>query len=87
MIILGIVTASIGGFLILKQTKQSNKEKEQVEDNRMNTGTVNQGDNEKVVIYFSRADEKYGVGRVEVGNTELIAKEIVRKIGATEFRI
>lgn len=43
--------------------------------------------NKSIVIYFSRADENYSVGNVEVGNTELLAKEIVRKTGADEFKI
>ena len=40
-----------------------------------------------LVIYFSRADENYNVGTVEVGNTELLAKEIIAKTGADEFKI
>lgn len=40
-----------------------------------------------LVVYFSRADENYSVGMVEVGNTELLAKEIVTKTGADEFKI
>ena len=40
-----------------------------------------------LVVYFSRADENYNVGTVAVGNTELLAKEIVAKTGADEFKI
>ena len=40
-----------------------------------------------LVVYFSRSDENYNVGTVEVGNTELLAKEIVAKTGADEFKI
>ena len=40
-----------------------------------------------LVVYFSRADENYNVGTVEVGNTELLAKEIIAKTGADEFKI
>ena len=40
-----------------------------------------------LVIYFSRADENYNVGTLEVGNTELLAKEIIAKTGADEFKI
>ena len=44
--------------------------------------------NEKtLVVYFSRADENYSVGTVEVGNTELLAKEIIAKTGSDEFKI
>lgn len=40
-----------------------------------------------LVVYFSHAGENYNVGTVEVGNTELLAKEIVAKTGADEFKI
>lgn len=40
-----------------------------------------------LVAYFSRPDENYNVGTVEVGNTELLAKEIIAKTGADEFKI
>lgn len=38
----------------------------------------------ELVIYFSRADENYGVGNIKVGNTEIIAKEI-QKIKNTDI--
>ena len=40
-----------------------------------------------LVIYFSRADENYNVGTLEVGNTELLSKEIIAKTDADEFKI
>lgn len=40
-----------------------------------------------LVVYFSRGDEEYNVGKVNPGNTELLAKEIVSKLGADEFKI
>ena len=40
-----------------------------------------------LVAYFSRAGENYGVGMVETGNTEIIAKMIAEKLGADTFRI
>ena len=40
-----------------------------------------------LVVYFSRGAETYGVGTVEVGNTELVAKEIIARTGADEFKI
>lgn len=43
--------------------------------------------NKTLVVYFSRAGENYNVGTVEVGNTELLAKEIIAKTGADEFKI
>ena len=32
-----------------------------------------------LVCYFSRADENYNVGKVDVGNTEIFAKYITNK--------
>ena len=43
--------------------------------------------NKIIVVYFSHAGENYNVGTVEVGNTELLAKEIITKTSADEFRI
>lgn len=43
--------------------------------------------NKTLVAFFSRADENYGVGVVEDGNTKLLAKRIAAKIGADEFEI
>ena len=40
-----------------------------------------------LVVYFSHAGENYNVGTVEVGNTELLAKEIIKKTSADEFKI
>lgn len=40
-----------------------------------------------LVVYFSHADENYNVGTVEVGNTELLAKAIIAKTHANEFKI
>lgn len=40
-----------------------------------------------LVVYFSRGDEEYGVGEVNPGNTELLAKEIIKQTGADEFKI
>ena len=40
-----------------------------------------------IVVYYSRPDENYGVGEVEVGNTELLAKEIIKQTGADKFKI
>lgn len=44
-------------------------------------------DEKTLVVYFSHPGENYNVGIVEVGNTELLAKEIVAKTGAEEFKI
>lgn len=40
-----------------------------------------------LVAFFSRADENYGVGSVEKGNTRVIAEMIAEKTGGTLFEI
>ena len=44
-------------------------------------------DKKSLVVYFSRGDENYNVGTVEVGNTELLARRIIETTGADEFKI
>lgn len=39
------------------------------------------------VAYFSRADENYSVGTVEVGNTQILAEYIADEVGADSFHI
>ncbi|MCR5446884.1 MAG: flavodoxin [Schwartzia sp.] len=40
-----------------------------------------------LVVYFSRADENYGVGNVEKGNTRILAEMIAEATGADTFEI
>lgn len=40
-----------------------------------------------LVVFFSRADENYGVGYVEVGNTEVLAGYIKDELNADTFKI
>ena len=40
-----------------------------------------------LVAYFSRADENYEVGTVEVGNTQVLAEYIAAEVGADSFHI
>ena len=44
-------------------------------------------DKKSIVIYFSRADENYGVGYVTKGNTEVIAEYIRDITGADLFKV
>ena len=46
-------------------------------------------DKKVLIAYFSRADENYNVGTIEVGNTEIIANHIKNYLGdiATTFKI
>ena len=40
-----------------------------------------------LVAYFSRADENYNVGTIEVGNTQIVAEYIAEQVGADSFHI
>lgn len=40
-----------------------------------------------IVIYFSRADENYGVGVVDKGNTEIVAEYIKELVNADLFKV
>lgn len=46
-----------------------------------------QGKSKSLVVYFSRADENYGVGTITEGNTSVLAKMIASKTGADVFEI
>ena len=49
---------------------------------------VSEPDESKILIaYFSRADENYGVGVIEKGNTEIIAEMIAEETGGELFHI
>ena len=40
-----------------------------------------------LVAYFSRADENYSVGTIEVGNTQILGEYIANEVGADSFHI
>lgn len=52
----------------------------------INTENTSDGTN-ILVAYFSRADENYNVGTVEVGNTQIVAEYIAEQVGADSFHI
>lgn len=45
------------------------------------------GKSKSLVVYFSRADENYGVGTITEGNTAILAKMIASKTGSDIFEI
>ena len=49
--------------------------------------TDNSSDSKVLVAYFSRADENYGVGYIEKGNTAIIAEMIAEETGGELFHI
>ena len=40
-----------------------------------------------LIIYFSRADENYGVGHIDKGNTEIVAEYVQELTGADMFKV
>ena len=42
---------------------------------------------DKLIIYFSRADENYAVGYIEKGNTEVVAEYVQELAGADIFKV
>ena len=40
-----------------------------------------------LIIYFSRADENYSVGRIDKGNTEIVAEFVQELTGADMFKV
>ena len=51
------------------------------------TSAFAQGKSKSLVVYFSRADENYGVGTITEGNTAILAKMIASKTGSDIFEI
>ena len=51
------------------------------------TALFAQSKSKSLVVYFSRADENYGVGNITEGNTAILAKMIAQKTGSDIFEI
>ena len=51
------------------------------------TSAFAQGKSKSLVVYFSRANENYGVGTISEGNTAILAKMIASKNGSEIFEI
>ena len=49
--------------------------------------TTNLGDKKILIAYFSRADENYGVGYIQKGNTEILAEFLAEFSGGKLFKI
>lgn len=68
-------------------TQNNNEElsENKTQKNQVNTEKTN---NSKILVaYFSKAGENYSVGTVEVGNTEIMAKNIAEMTGGDLFKI
>ena len=94
-VILGIVVAlvvvvgAVAAVMLIKN--HNNNQEEEMDTTNQTTNNISDSADTSaskiLVAYFSRADENYNVGTVEVGNTELLAKEIIAQTGADEFKI
>lgn len=97
-----VATLILGGLVIFNNNASKNNDKqENTTDSNMNKEENNVVDNEdmnsknnketqnnKILIaFFSRADENYAVGTVEVGNTEIMANNIAELTGGELFKI
>ncbi len=57
-------------------------------DNSNDISDTDTEDGSKILVaFFSRADENYGVGYIEKGNTHIIADMIAEELGADSFEI
>ena len=63
-----------------KQTETSKAANEKPEEHTSDSTNI-------LVAYFSRADENYSVGTIEVGNTQILGEYIASEVGADSFHI
>ena len=56
-------------------------------DNKSNEQMNTNNGGKVLIVFFSHAGENYAVGNVKVGNTKLVADEIQRVTGGTEFEV
>ncbi len=58
-----------------------------VSDENTEDNASGEAESKILIAYFSRADENYGVGVIEKGNTEIIAEMIAEETGGKLFHI
>ena len=70
------------------QDKLDKSESESEEAETSDTANTGTSDSTNILVaYFSRADENYNVGTVEIGNTQVVAEYIAQQVGADSFHI
>lgn len=75
-----------GNFLSSEETEE--QENSITESSNIKSNSTETKENGKILVaYFSRADENYGVGYIEKGNTAIIAEMIADKTGGELFHI
>ena len=70
-----------------EETSSANEADVNVTDNENTEGTNSENESKILVAFFSRADENYGVGVIEKGNTHIIADMIAEEMNADTFEI
>ncbi len=71
------------------ETKADDKQSdESTVTTQADTETPTDSDGKNILVaYFSRADENYNVGTIDVGNTQIVAEYIASEVGADSFHI
>lgn len=71
------------------ETKADDKQSdESTVTTQADTETPTDSDGRNILVaYFSRADENYNVGTIDVGNTQIVAEYIASEVGADSFHI
>ncbi|EGC02975.1 flavodoxin [Ruminococcus albus] len=71
------------------ETKADDKQSdESTVTTQADTETPTESDGKNILVaYFSRADENYNVGTIDVGNTQIVAEYIASEVGADSFHI
>lgn len=73
----------------IDETKADDKQSdESTVTTQADTETPTDSDGKNILVaYFSRADENYNVGTIDVGNTQIVAEYIASEVGADSFHI
>ena len=77
------ITMLLVGLCLSASCSGNSKTAENKSDEQMNASNGGK----VLIVFFSHAGENYAVGNVKVGNTKLVADEIQRVTGGTEFEV
>ena len=73
------------------QNNENQNNENQNNENQNNENQNNEGQNteqtKSIVVYFSRAQENYNVGYIEIGNTAKVAAELAKQTNSDVFEI
>lgn len=82
-ILIKYITMLFAGLLLSASCSGNSKTADNKSNEQMNT----RNGGKVLIVFFSHAGENYSVGNVKVGNTKLVADEIQRVTGGTEFEV